>query len=126
MQVQVETDNHIPNREDLARYVESVVLDGIDRHQDQVTSVQVHLHDDNGPEKKGGQDFRCLMEARLTRLKPVAVNMHADNLHQAINGCADKLARALDSTLGRLEDRKRQAESLGRLNAPDAGTPPGA
>lgn len=126
MQVQVETDNHIPNREELASYVESVVLDSIDRFQDQITSVQVHLHDDNGPDKKGADDFRCLMEARLVKLKPVAVNQHADNLHQAINGCADKLARALDSTLGKLEDRKKHAVGLGHLSAPDTGLPPGA
>ncbi|MEW6703776.1 MAG: HPF/RaiA family ribosome-associated protein [Pseudomonadota bacterium] len=126
MQVQVETDNHIPNRDELARYVESVVLDKAGRFQDQISSVQVHLHDDNSPDKKGDNDFRCLMEARLSRLKPVAVNQHADNLHQAINGAGDKLARALDSTLGKLEDRKRHAVGLGHLSAPGTDLPPSA
>jgi ribosomal subunit interface protein len=116
MQVQVETDNHIENHDDLARYVQSVVEDKTDRFVDHVTSVQVHLHDDNGP-KKGDLDFRCLMEARLNGLKPVAVSQHADNLHQAINGAADKLERALDSHLGKLEDRKRHAVGLGHLSA---------
>lgn len=126
MQVQTETDNHIPNRDELKEYVASLVAEKIGRHQDQITSVQVHLHDDNSPEKKADNDFRCLMEARLVKLKPVAVNCHADNLHQAINGAVDKLSRALDSTLGKLEDRKRHAAGLGRLSAPDAGLPPGA
>jgi len=126
MQVQVETDNHIQNREELASYVESVVLDKADRFGDQITSVQVHLHDDNSPDKKADDDFRCLMEARLAKLKPVAVNHHADNLHQAINGAADKLARSLESTLGKLEDRQRRAVGTGHLSAPDTGLPPGA
>jgi ribosomal subunit interface protein len=126
MQVQVETDNHIDNREDLARYVESVVVEKATRFQDHITSVQVHLHDDNGPEKKADDDFRCLMEARLARLKPVAVSQHAGNLHQAINGAADKLARALDSAIGKLEDRKRHAVGLGHASADDTGTPPSA
>jgi len=125
MQVQVETDNHIQNHEDLARYVESVVADHVDRFEDNITSVQVHLHDDNGPDKKGADDFRCLMEARLAKLKPVAVSQRADNLHQAINGAGEKLGRALDSALGKLEDRKRHAVGLGHLSAPDAGLPPG-
>lgn len=115
MQVQVETDNHIRNREELARHVESVVADAIDRFADHVTSVQVHLHDDNGPDKAGARDMRCLMEARLTGLKPVAVSDHADNLHQAIQGAVDKLERALDSQLGKLEARKRHAVGLGHL-----------
>lgn len=120
MQVQVETDNHIENREELSRYVQSVVLDKVDRFQDHITSVQVHLHDDNGPDKKAADDFRCLMEARLAGVKPLAVSQQADNLHQAINGAADKLGRVLDSTIGKLEDRKRHAVGLGHLGAPDA------
>jgi ribosomal subunit interface protein len=126
MQVQVETDNHIQNREELARYVESVVLDCVDRFADHITSVQVHLHDDNSPDKKSDDDFRCLMEARLTKLKPVAVNEHAGNLHQAINGAGDKLQRALDSLIGKLEDRQRRAVGPGHVSPPDAGLPPSA
>jgi ribosomal subunit interface protein len=125
MQVQVETDNHIQNREELARYVESVVMDSVDRFGDHLTSVQVHLHDDNGPERKTDDDYRCLMEARLTKLKPVAVNQHAGNLHQAINGAADKLQRSLESLLGKLEDRQRRAVGPGHVNV-DAGAPPAA
>ena len=125
MQVQVETDNHITNREDLARYVESVGAEKAGRFRDQITGVRVHLHDDNGPEKKSDDDFRCLMEARLVRMKPLAVSQHADNLHQAINGAADKLERALDSALGKLEDRKRHAVGTGHLGSPTEETPSG-
>lgn len=126
MQVQVETDNHIHNREELASHVESVVTGKTDRFADHVSSVQVHLHDDNSPAKKGDLDFRCLMEARLNGLKPVAVSHHADNLHQAISAAADKLERALDSQLGKLEDRKRHAVGLGHLSAPDPEASPPA
>jgi len=121
MQVQVETDNHINNREELSRYVEGVVMDAADRFQDNITSVQVHLHDDNSPEKSGADDFRCLLEARLAGRPPLAVEHRADNLHMAINGAADKLERALDSTFGKLEDRKRHAQSPGHLSAPGGG-----
>jgi ribosomal subunit interface protein len=121
MQVQVQTDNHIDNHEELGRYVESVVVDAVDRYGEQITSVQVHLHDDNSAEKKGDTDKRCLMEARLNGLKPVAVTDHAATLHQAIQGASEKLERALQSTFGKLEDRKRHAEGLGHLSAPEPG-----
>ncbi len=122
MQVQVETDNHIDNREELVRYVSAVVVDRLDRFGEHITRVQVHLHDDTSPSKKTDDDFRCLMEARLSGLKPVAVNQHAGNLHQAINGAADKLERALDSQLGKLEERRRRAVGSGHITEP--GLPP--
>jgi ribosome-associated translation inhibitor RaiA len=117
MQVQVETDNHIENRDDLARYVEGVVTDATDRFRDQITSVQVHLRDDNSPGKGSLDDFSCLMEARLAGTKQVAVSHHADNLHIAINSAAGKLTRALDSHFGKLEDRQRHAAGTGHLSA---------
>lgn len=123
MQVQVQTDNHIDNREELARYVEAAVMGKVDRFRDQITSVQVHLHDDNGPQKKADNDYRCLLEARLTGMKPVAVNQQAPSLHQAINGACDKLERALDSTLGKLETRKKHAPSLGEVASDGDATP---
>lgn len=121
MQVQVETDNHIQNREELARYVEGVVVDAADRFQDQISSVQVHLHDDNSPDKAGADDFRCLMEARLNGLKPIAVTHHADNLHMAINTAADKLERALESQFSKLEDKQKHAKGVGELSADRGG-----
>jgi ribosomal subunit interface protein len=124
MQVQVETDNHIQNRDELSDYVTGVVVDAADRHRDQITSVQVHLHDDNSPGKKGVDDFRCLMEARLAGSKQLAVSHHADNMHQAINAAADKLTRALDAHFGRLEDRQRHAAGTGELSADLASRPP--
>lgn len=125
MQVQVETDNHIKNREELARYVEGVVSDAADRFQDNITSVQVHLHDVNSPEKAGADDFRCLMEARLAGTKPIAVSHHADNMHMAINTAADKLERALESHFGKLEDRQRHAKGTGEVSTDlgDAAAP---
>jgi hypothetical protein len=46
-----------------------------------------------------------MMEARLEGHQPVAVTDEADSLHEAIAGAAEKLKSALDSTLGRLNDR---------------------
>jgi ribosome-associated translation inhibitor RaiA len=117
MQVQVETDNHIENREELSRYVQGVVAGAAERFRDQVTSLLVYLHDDNSPGKGSLDDFRCLIEARLAGIKQVAVSGHANNMHTAINGAADKLTRALDSHFGKLEDRQRHAAGTGHLSA---------
>jgi hypothetical protein len=49
--------------------------------------------------------MRCLLEARLAGLQPIAVSHEAATLQEAVAGAADKLKRSLDSSLGRLENR---------------------
>jgi len=48
-----------------------------------------------------------VMEARLEGRQPVAVTHHAPTVDQAVDGAAAKLARLIESTLGRLRDQKR-------------------
>lgn len=104
MQVQVNTDNHIQGREDLAERVKGLVAEGLERFSDRVTRVEVHLSDENS-RKAGEDDKRCLLEARLSGMHPIAVSHQASALQQAIDGALDKLRRALDSALGKLDRR---------------------
>ena len=75
------------------------------RFAEHVTRVEVHLSDENAG-KSGPNDQRCLLEARLEGRQPVAVTEHAATMHQALQGAAQKLARLLDSTLGRLSEHR--------------------
>lgn len=117
MQVQVETDNHVEGRERLIEHVAGVVRDAVDRYEDQVTHVEAHLGDVNSGEKAGSDDKRCMFEARVAGLKNIAVKHQAGSLHQAIEGAADKLAKALESALGKLQDRQRRHPGTGELGA---------
>ncbi len=49
--------------------------------------------------------MRCVMEARLEGRQPIAVTDQAATLDQAVRGDANKLARLIESTLGRLRDQ---------------------
>ena len=129
MQVQVETDNHVEGREKLIEHVEGVIRDAVDRYEDQVTHVEAHLGDVNSGEKSGAADMRCMFEARVTGVKNIAVKHHAESLHLAIEGAADKLTKALESALGKMEDRRRRHPGTGELSAEiarefDDGVPP--
>lgn len=108
MQVLVNSDHHIQGSESVSERVESIVTAAIDRFGDRITRVEVHLNDVNGA-KRGARDKRCMMEARLGGLAPVAVVDHAGTLLQAIEGAADKLERALEHALGRREAVARKA-----------------
>jgi ribosomal subunit interface protein len=131
MQVQVNTDNHVEGREKLIEHVEGVIRDAVDRYEDDVTHVDAHLGDVNSSEKSGAADMRCMFEVRVAGLKNIAVKHQAESLHLAIEGAADKLTKALESALGKLQDRQRRRPGTGELSADairefDDGAPPTA
>jgi ribosomal subunit interface protein len=71
--------------------------------RERTTRVEVHLKDLNS--NKGGQDKRCLMEARLAGQNPIAIEHEAADLYLAISGAADKLHRAVQKKIDRLDTR---------------------
>lgn len=103
MQVLVNSDHHIVGGEDLTERVRGVVEGRLERFEGRITRVEVHLNDLNGS-KLGERDKRCMMEARVGGMKPIAVSHEAPTLTEAIHAAADKLERALARTLGKLED----------------------
>lgn len=105
MKIQFNTDDNVIGSEVLSDLVHAEINDTLGRFSEHVTRVEVHLSDENG-DKSGGDDKRCLMEARLAGRQPQAVSHQAGTLEAAYKGAARKLRNSLDSTLGRLNDHK--------------------
>ena len=105
MQVQLNTDARIQGQDSLAAWVEAELKDRLARFRDQITRIEVHLSDVNG-ERVGGDEKRCLLEARLTGRRPVAVSHSAGKVADAVRGAADKMLRAVDSALGKARSTK--------------------
>jgi ribosome-associated translation inhibitor RaiA len=105
MEIQINSGHNINGHETMIRKAEAVVESTLGHLADHITRIEVHLSDENS-EKGGGQDKRCLMEARLKGHQPVAVSHKAETIDQAIGGAADKLKSSLDHTLGRLSDHE--------------------
>jgi ribosome-associated translation inhibitor RaiA len=105
MLIQVNTDRNIEGDSALAQHVEAVVRSGLDRFKEHITRVEIHLSDENSDNKVGTDAMRCLLEARLAGLQPIAVSHQAATLEQALDGAVEKLKRSLDSTLGQLGNR---------------------
>lgn len=127
MQIQVNTDDNVEGREELARRVEAEVSHTLSHFSDHITRVEVHLSDQNS-DKSGSNDKRCLMEARLAGRQPVAVSNHAGSLDAAFSGAAEKLKRALESVLGRRKDHRGRDSIRGNESAdgPQSHEPPAA
>ena len=103
MQIQINTDSNIEGREELATESRTVVEDSLSRFSDHITRVEVHLSDENR-RKVGGEDKRCMIEARIEGRQPITVHEQAATLDQAIHGAAGKLKRLIETTLGQHPD----------------------
>ena len=108
MQIQVHSDNHIEGSARLVDWVSSNVSDKLDRFDDEVTRVVVHLSDENGI-KAGAHDKRCQIEARPKGQQPVSVTHKAASLELAVEGAIDKLNNALKHQFGKLRSKRPTA-----------------
>jgi ribosome-associated translation inhibitor RaiA len=102
MLVQFNTDNSVQGNEALAHMAEAIVTSALGHFTEHITRVEVHLSDENSDKKVGTDAKRCLLEARLASRQPIAVSHQAATLEQAIEGAAQKMARAVETVLGRL------------------------
>jgi len=103
MQIQIRTDHNIEGHQALADWLSSVVEDALSRVSDRITSIDVHLSNQNNEQQDGNDSLRCMMEARLEGRQPIAVTNQADTLDRAVEGAADKLTHLIDHTLGKLK-----------------------
>ncbi len=103
MQIQLNTDSHIPGRESLANWVQAELKDKLARFGDHITRIEVHLSDTNAA-RAGEADVHCKLEARLAGRAPVTVGHDAAQVGEAFPGATDKLQRKLDTVLGRARD----------------------
>ncbi len=104
MQIKINTDHNIAGHEALNAEISSEVESALSLFSGHITRVEVHLSDENSS-KKGQEDKRCMMEARLEGHQPLAVTCHATTVDQAVEGAAEKLSALIESTLGRLHDQ---------------------
>lgn len=103
MQVLVRHDDTIQGGEHLIRIVTAAVEGGLHRFVDRITTVEVHLADENG-HKTGGDDIRATVEVHLAGRPPLVVKHHAEQLVIALEAAVDKMARMLDSQLDKLRN----------------------
>jgi ribosomal subunit interface protein len=109
MKLLVRHDDNIKGSERLTELVTATVESGLDRFKEHITSVEVHLADENGP-KRGGDDIRCTLQVHFEGRPATAVNHHASDLEVALDAAVEKMARMLDHQLGRIRDAA-QAEN---------------
>jgi ribosome-associated translation inhibitor RaiA len=103
MQIQINTDKNVTGNEELIDSSRALIADELSRFSQQITRLEVHFSDEDGS-KDGFNDKRCLVEARLAGMKPIAVTDQANTHNQAFLGALDKLKASLEKITGRLKE----------------------
>lgn len=109
MKIELNTDHNVEGSEALVQMVEAQVQSALERFEDRLTRVEVHLGDESGEKDGSGADKRCLLEARPAGMQPVVVTDFADTLEQAVVGATRKMQSLLNSTFGRIDGRDADA-----------------
>ena len=102
MQVQVNHDNNIRIGAEVAERLSRVLEGSLSQFVDRITRIEMHLGDENAG-KAGDADKRCMIEARLANLAPIAVTHQAESLQLAFEGALEKLEHALSHAIGKLQ-----------------------
>jgi ribosome-associated translation inhibitor RaiA len=101
MFIQFHTDNYISATDEVTAALSESIAHTLDRFSHQVSSVQVYLSDENA-KKPGQNDKRCVLEARLDGMEPIAVTGRAATIDQALKTALDKMKTSLDTRRDRL------------------------
>ena len=120
MQIRVDVDAHIDGSEELMDRVEGVIEGSLDRYQDRIARVEVHLSQ-LSHRQAGIRDLSCRMEAHASGFQPIAVSHEAMTLTEAIHAASAKLERAVHEVLGRVKKdmaAPTEEEGLGHLESP--------
>jgi ribosomal subunit interface protein len=110
MQVLVNHDNHVRVGENVSTRLAGVIEESLQRFSDRITRIEMHLTDEN-THKGGAADHRCMIEARVANLPPIAVTNRAEDFQVAFEGALEKLQRALEHALGKAQTHSRERGS---------------
>ncbi len=106
MQFQFNSDSSVMGTENVADRIEAQLRERLDRFEDKLTRLEVHVRDENG--SKGGPDDKtCMIEARLRGGEPVSVTANAGDVDAAARSAGTKMAKLLDKQFGKAERSSR-------------------
>jgi ribosome-associated translation inhibitor RaiA len=111
MHVQINSDNTISMHNKLSDSIGAYILNVLHRFDPYLTRVEVHLTGEAN-KKTGPGDKRCLLEARPKRHRSLIVSAESTNIDTAFAGASAKLNRLLESTYGRLSDKRRRKNQM--------------
>ncbi len=103
MKIQFNTEKNLDGNERNEHYFTTEIAEGLKRFQSHITTIEVHLSDENG-KKEGTKDKQCLLEVRLEGKQPIAVSCKEDTINQSVKGAIEKMKAALETIIGKMQN----------------------
>jgi ribosome-associated translation inhibitor RaiA len=117
MHVQINSDNNISMHSKLSDAIGAYINNLLERFDPYLTRVEVHLTGES-VKKDGPKHKRCVLEARAKRHQSLIVTNKSTDIEDAFSGAAAKMHRQLETTYGRLSDKRRRKQKMaGRVAA---------
>lgn len=102
MLIQVNTDSQTQGSDSLTRSVEALIENKLGRFSDRITRAEVHLTDENGQNKTGGKDKRCMIEVRMAGMDPISATDHGSSHDLALRGASTKMLSQIETIIGKI------------------------
>lgn len=102
MTIQFNTDKNLTVHDGFKTILTDLITGGLGRFVENITRLEVHLSDENG-QKKGQEDKRCLLEARLEGRPPIAVTANEKTHELAVKAAVSKLKSSFDTVFGKMQ-----------------------
>jgi ribosome-associated translation inhibitor RaiA len=104
MQVQIRHDENVQG--DKNGWIETTVTGALERYATEITTVEVHLADEDGAAKHSDGAIRATLEVRVAGFPPIAATSHGNDVGVALETALAKIDRMLDDKLGRVRDHR--------------------
>ena len=101
MQVQIRHDKNVQG--DKNGWITATVEGALERYGEQITTVEVHLADEDGPKFSDGA-IRCSLEVRAAGFNPLAATAHGNDVGQAVEAALEKVERLLENRVDKVRD----------------------
>ena len=109
MQVQINSDNTISMHSKVSDSIGAYIVNVLGRFEPYLTRVEVYFADEaNKNGLDGPRDKRCTLQARPRRHQTLVASAQSTDIDAAFARAATKLHSLLESTYGRLGNKRRR------------------
>ncbi|RAR47615.1 HPF/RaiA family ribosome-associated protein [Flavobacterium lacus] len=103
MQIQYNISNIGEEDQRIVERLDDLFNSNLSRFTEKITRLEVHLSDENS-HKEGQNDKRCMLEARIAGVSPIAVTSQASSFDEASKIASGKLKNKLDTIFDKLKN----------------------
>ena len=104
MEIQINSDNNLRVSKEYNLQIQELLSTKLSRFEKHLTRIELYLSDVNS-HKDGGDDKKCVIEARLKGKDPIAVTTTEENHDKSIALAVEKMKSALNTSLGKTNAR---------------------